>query len=156
MKKSSIIVMSISLVFLLVHGYLAYASNYAKKQSTYKEVVDELLSTRTSIMNQALYHSEDLNTVFLGLEKIESEKLIKEDIDSLLHARANPTDFPFISGLEVLNVELLELKDNVYKLKALIQWEVIEAGEVKIDVEYFIHMKQENGKFLLTSLVPVR
>ncbi len=156
MKKNSVIAMCISLILFLIHGYLAYASNYDNKQSIYKEIVDELLSTRTRIMNQALYGVDDLNIIFSNLEAIEREDLLEEDIKSIIYARENPTDYSFISGLELLKVDLLELKDSIYKLKVLVQWRIVEIEEEKIDVEYFIHMKQENGKFFLTGLEPVR
>jgi len=156
MKKNSVIAMCISLILFLIHGYLAYASNYDNKQSMYKEIVDELLSTRTRIMNQALYGFDDLNIIFSNLEAIEREDLLEEDIKSIIYARENPTDYSFISGLELLKVDLLEFKDSIYKLKVLVQWRIVETKEEKIDVEYFIHMKQENGKFFLTGLEPVR
>ncbi len=155
MKKNSVIAMCISLILFLIHGYLAYASNYDNKQSMYKEIVDELLSTRTRIMNQALYGFDDLSIIFSNLEAIEIEDLLEEDIKSIIYARENPTDYSFISGLELLKVDLLEFKDSIYKLKVLVQWRIVETEEEKIDVEYFIHMKQENGKFFLTGLEPV-
>ncbi|SCG83115.1 hypothetical protein DW1_1544 [Proteiniborus sp. DW1] len=154
MRKNSIILISVLLLFVFVHGYL-YGSSYEKNQNGYKEIIEELLSNRTSIMNRALYGDEDINISFVDLEKVESGKLLEEDIESLLYARTNPTDYPFISNVEVLEVELLEWQDNIYKFKVLIQWEVIEIEEYKLDIEFFIHMKQEYGDFLLISLDPV-
>ncbi len=155
MKKNSIVLISFVLVFLLVHGYLAYGSNYAKKNDVHEEIVHELLFSRTSIMNRALYNDEEINDIFVELEKIESGKLLEEDVEALLYARTNSTDYIFISNVEVLNVELLGLQGNTYNFKALIQWIVIETEELKEDVEYFIQIVQEDGKFFLTSLEPV-
>lgn len=155
MKKNSIILISIIFLFLLVHGYFAYGSTHVKKHAIDEGVVSELLSNRTSIMNRALYGSEDINIIILDLEQIERGKLLEDDINCLIYSRINPTDYPFISDVRVLNANLLNIQDDIYKLRVLVQWELLETEELKETFDYFVEVQQQSGKFFLVNFEPV-
>ncbi|WIV10507.1 hypothetical protein [Proteiniborus sp. MB09-C3] len=155
MKRNIIILTGIILTCLLAHRYLAYGSTSEKEYKVYEEIVYELLSSRTSIMNRGLYSDEDINNIFSDLEEIERGRLLEEDIDCLRDVRANPTDYPSVSDLKILKVDVIALEDNIYKLKVLTQWKVIEAKESRENIEYLIEIQQQEGRYFLIKLEPV-
>lgn len=155
MKRNIIILTSIILIYLLAHRYLAYGFTSEKEYKVYEEMIYYLLSSRTSIMNRGLYSDEDINNIFSDLEEIERGRLLEEDTDCLKDARANFTDYPSVSDLKILKVNVIGLEDNNYKLKVLTQWKVIEAKESIENIEYFIEIQQQEGRYFLTKLEPV-
>lgn len=155
MKKRNIILISIIFLFILVHGYFAYGSTYIKKHSIDEGIISKLLIDRTSIMNRALYGDEDIDVLLVDLEQIERGKLLEEDIECLKDSRINPTDYPFISDTKVLNVNLLKIQDDIYKLKVQVQWKILEIEESKENVDYFIEIQQREDKFYLINFEPV-
>lgn len=155
MKKRNIILISIIFLFILVHGYFAYGSTYIKKHSIDEGIISKLLIDRTSIMNRALYGDEDIDVLLVDLEQIERGKLLEEDIECLKDSRINPTDYPFISDTKVLNVNLLNIQDDIYKLKVQVQWKILEIEESKENIDYFIEIQQREDKFYLINFEPV-
>lgn len=155
MKKRNIILISIIFLFILVHGYFAYGSTYIKKHSIDEGIISKLLIDRTSIMNRALYGDEDIDVLLVDLEQIERGKLLEEDIECLKDSRINPTDYPFISDTKVLNVNLLNIQDDIYKLKVQVQWKILEIDESKENIDYFIEIQQREDKFYLINFEPV-
>lgn len=155
MKKRNIILISIIFLFILVHGYFAYGSTYIKKHSIDEGIISKLLIDRTSIMNRALYGDEDIDVLLVDLEQIERGKLLEEDIECLKDLRINPTDYPFISDTKVLNVNLLNIQDDIYKLKVQVQWKILEIEESKENIDYFIEIQQREDKFYLINFEPV-
>ena len=155
MKKRNIILISIIFLFILVHGYFAYGSTYVKKHSIDEGIISKLLIDRTSIMNRALYGDEDIDVLLVDLEQIERGKLLEEDIECLIDSRINPTDYLFISDIKVLNVNLLNIQDDIYKLSVQVQWKILDTEEFKENIDYFIEIQQREDKFYLINFEPV-
>src|SRR5690554_6615165 len=102
--KGKIILLTIVLMFLSIFGFLVHSSTLKKMSVLDDNMLYELLFSRKSVMNRGLYSDEDIDCIIMDLEKIEKGRLLEEDIESIQIARANPTDFSAINGLEVLKV----------------------------------------------------
>lgn len=155
MSRKIIILVSVFLLFLLIHSYLVHGSTWEKKYELNESIVYDLLSCRANIMNRGLYSDEDINSIIMDLEELETGSLLKDDIESIKYARENPTDYPLIIGLKIEKIQLLTINANTYKLKALVRWSILDTThELEENIEYFIEIQNQEGRFFLISIVP--
>lgn len=156
MKNKTIVLFSMFLILLLVNRYLVYGSVSEKTYKIDEGIVYNLLENRTYIMNKGLFSNEDMNGIIMKLNSIERAKLLKEDIMYLKEARTNPTDYPFVTGFEIVRLDLLTTNNNVCQYKVLIKWNIYDNTQESSDnIEYFIEIQQKEGRFFLTSLETV-
>ncbi|WP_352418841.1 hypothetical protein [Proteiniborus sp.] len=156
MKRKIIAVMSIFLMFLIVHEYFVHGSNSEEIYGIDEEIVYDLISRRAEIMNRGLYSEKDIDCIIMDLEDIEGGALLKDDSKFLQEARANPTDYPLVTELEVVKMKLLSTNINTYKLKVQINWNMLNATHTsKENVEYFLEVQHHKGRLFLMHLSPV-
>lgn len=155
MSRKIIILVSVFLLFLLIHSYLVHGSNCQKKYELNESIVYDLLLCRANIMNRGLYSDEDINSIINDLEKLEKGSLLKDDIESIKYARDNPTDYPLIIGLNIEKIHLLTINADTYKFQTLVQWSILDSThELEENIEYFIEIQNQEGSFFLISIVP--
>ncbi|MDF2948105.1 MAG: hypothetical protein K0R07_115 [Sedimentibacter sp.] len=124
MKKRFIIIMLALLLF-------SYNSISAYEYHNEIDDIEYLLNERIKIMNEFLYGYKDMKSLEVKLNKIETEKLLDNDLDILLKVIDCPTDY--------------ELAKNV-KVEEILTYEKVEDG-IFINVDLNWLMSGYDGEF---------
>ncbi len=147
MKKRFICIM----VFMLLFSYNSIGAY------EYHEEIDDieyLLNERIVIMNEFLYGVKDMESLRDKLSKIETEKLLENDIDILSKIIDNPTDYELAMSVKIDGIYSLERKDGAVFINADLNWQMSGYdGEFNLVRNYNIKCVEINDRMYLAKLV---
>lgn len=146
MKKRFILTMILLLLFSYksINGY-----EYHKEIKT----IEYLLNERIKIMNEFLYGYKDMGRLEDRLNEIESDKLLRNDLDILYKVIDNPTDYELAMNVKVQKIHDIEQKDDGYCANVDLIWLMRGYdGEFNIMRNYNIECIQLNEEVYLAEL----
>lgn len=147
MKKRFMCIMLISLLFSFnsISGY-----------EFHEEIsgMEYLLNERIEIMNEFLYGYKDMNSLEGKLNKIEAERLLKNDLDILYKVIDNPTDYELAVNVKVDKIHSLKKAEDGIYVNADLNWLMSGYdGEFNMVRNYDIKCVETQGQMYLVSLV---
>ena len=147
MKKRFIMIMFVLLLF-------SYNSISAYEYHNEIEDVEYLLNERIAIMNEFLYGFKDMKSLEHKLEYIESEKLLKNDLDILFKVIDCPTDYELAMNVKIEQIYTLERNEDGIFINADLNWLMSGYdGEFNMIKNYNIKCIDVEDNMYLTSLV---
>jgi len=116
------------------------------------EILQELLIQKINIMNEGIYNCDDINTVINKLKNIEEGSILKEDITFLENISQNPTDYPKVNNVKVIDIIEMKYEEGVYSVVSKLEWKISYNMSDEIEeYEYVIQLRYKDNKFLLTD-----
>lgn len=147
MKKRFIYIMVLLLLF-------SYNSIGAYEYHDEIDDIEYLLNERIVIMNGFLYGVKDMESLKKELSKIETEKLLENDIDVLSKIIDNPTDYELAMSVKTEGIHSLERKDGDVFINADLNWQMSGYdGEFNLVRNYNIKCVEINDRMYLAKLV---
>ncbi|QSX04900.1 hypothetical protein JYG23_09365 [Sedimentibacter sp. zth1] len=146
-----------SIIYLLIITFVISFGCLQKYDYTIEtNEVEELLSKRIEIINNFLYSEKNLLDLRKQLAKIETDDLLKSDLEILTHIFNNPTEYEKVEGVSINKIESIEVTEDKIEIIAEIEWSFFEGEEISIASnlikDYNIVCEIKNKNIYLTKL----
>lgn len=147
MKKRFIIIMLALLLF-------SYNSISAYEYHNEIDDIEYLLNERIKIMNEFLYGYKDMKSLEVKLNKIETEKLLDNDLDILLKVIDCPTDYELAKNVKVEEILTYEKVEDGISINVDLNWLMSGYdGEFNMIKNYNIKLVEIEQQMYLASMV---
>lgn len=140
---------------LIMLALLLFSYNSISAYEYHREIddIEFLLNERIAIMNEFLYGVKDMEKLEQKLNKIETNKLLENDLDILFKVIDCPTDYELAMNVTVDKIHTLEETEECISINADLNWQMSGYdGEFNMVKNYDIECVEKNGKMQLSAM----
>lgn len=140
---------------LIMLALLLFSYNSISAYEYHREIddIEFLLNERIAIMNEFLYGVKDMEKLEQKLNKIETNKLLENDLDILFKVIDCPTDYELAMNVTVDKIHTLEETEECISINADLNWLMSGYdGEFNMVKNYDIECVEKNGKMQLSAM----
>jgi len=120
-----------------------------------RHICEELLVKRAEAWNNIFIEGYSYSNFHSDMSKIAAGELLKEDLDTFIYFKQNPTSFERVISVKFTDKEIKREKDKVF-ITGKVIWELEgESGVETVENDYSIELEKYNQNWYITKFEPV-
>lgn len=120
-----------------------------------RHICEELLVKRAEAWNNIFIDEYSYSNFYSDMNNIAAGELLKEDLDTFIYLKQNPTSFERVISLKLNEKEIKREKDRAF-ITGKVIWELEgESGVEIIENDYNIELEKHNQNWYITKFEPV-
>ncbi len=120
-----------------------------------RHICEELLVKRAEAWNNIFIDEYSYSNFYSDMNNIAAGELLKEDLDTFIYLKQNPTSFERVISLKLNEKEIKREKDRAF-ITGKVIWELEEESGVEIiENDYNIELEKHNQNWYITKFEPV-